>query len=81
MIAAIETFIVATRIRSVDQIAVLAANADEFEKLKLIAVEQAAREGAVDHPFLLDEKITFVNGIPNSPLGLKVRVTVTVILI
>jgi hypothetical protein len=73
MIAAIETFILATRIRSLDQIVLLTANAEELEKLKLVSIDQRAREETVDHPFLLDENLAFVNGIPNSPRGLKVQ--------
>jgi hypothetical protein len=60
IIAAIETFVEATRIRSLDHIVILAANADEIEV------------AAADHAFLHDEGIKFVKGIPNSPRGLEV---------
>lgn len=60
IIAAIETFVEATRIRSLDHIVILAANADEIE------------EGAADRAILHDESVKFVKGIPNSLRGLEV---------
>ena len=60
IIAAIETFVEATRIRSLDHIVILAANADEIEG------------GAADHPILHDDSVKFVKGIPNSSRGLEV---------
>lgn len=60
ILAAIETFVEATRIRSQDHIVILADNAEEIE------------QAAVDHPFLQDENIKLVKGIPNSSRGLEV---------
>jgi hypothetical protein len=60
IVAAIETFVEATRIRSLDHIVVLAANADDIEI------------GATEHSFMQDEGVKFVKGIPNSSRGLEV---------
>lgn len=51
--------------RASEQIVILSSNAAEIEEL--------SRNNSVDHPFILDENITFVKGAPNTARGLEVR--------
>lgn len=50
--------------RALDQIVILSNEAEE--------IEETARNFSVDHPFILDEKIIFVKGAPNTARGLEV---------
>jgi hypothetical protein len=61
-----------------DQIVILAADADEIETFAGIFSPKNVEGFASDHPFLQDENIKFVKGIPNSPRGLEVAHSITI---
>ena len=64
MIAAIETFIEAIRMRALDEIVILSIQAEEIVEL--------ARANSYDHPFINDESVTFVKGASHTARGLEV---------